>query len=91
MIYNLELWLKAIRKPIGLSHYHRVNDGVYFSVCEFLTALLCVRLKGKGTVGVTLTDELCEAVLLFISQMENGYRHPRSTSQKTVLSVTLKR
>lgn len=85
MIHNFESWrtaTEATYKDGKLRHYHRVQDDVWRSVRNLLQRLLCMRIDGNAPGCLSLDDEACNALLVFLDEMQLAYIHPRSTSAK---------
>lgn len=85
MIYNFDQWRKAKMASLDKepSHYHRVATITWLAVRAFLSTLLITRVeKRTHRFSVTLTDDVANALLAFLDEMQYGYIHPRSTSAR---------
>lgn len=86
MIYNFESWRRAKQKQFTdgqLRHYHRCSDVSYSLVREILQKIL------SGWVGhsqrqflLAPSDFDIDLIYQFLTEMDFGYMHPRSTSAR---------
>lgn len=85
MLQNFSEWRNATMQSAKSAdmHYHLCDDGAWMDVSKFLRGFLQKRVnQGQNRFSIKLTDEFAEILLLFLTQMETAYMHPRSTSAR---------
>lgn len=92
MIYNFEAWRRAKQKQFAdgqLRHYHRCTDCSYYLVREILQKI-CSKWVGEHQRRFTISPSEFEVDLIFnfLTEMEVGYIHPRSTSARYLFKKT---